>query len=454
MPRSRNLDFGTFFLLLFGTGSLLFAALTLFVSLVTGFSGSKAVAIAAGLLGAGLAWQARQRARLRQLLLAVVTNLVLLELLLQVSVFARLLPGVHISHSVPYGRIYVTEEGRNHSLMNRFGWHYPRATFSDSAHKIVLIGDSFVEALQVQRRQHAGVFLEQHLNNGLAPARPPVQVIALGRSGASFPHYLEMLKYAVKHDPPDEAVVFIFLGNDFRDLVPGTRRQAPSRNLIHYELAADGSARLRPESRPAHNAFRKLHAKNRKGLLFNAPRLVVSNCMTLAVSKDLWQKLRRQRQPWSLAAGDGLEAELAFLGLDDFVFERAPDAEAQEALQIAQALMLESQVFAERHGIRLHFVTIPVFPQAFYQREQGGDWSVDFAQHDFLQPERVLAEFARRHRLSLLPMGTYLQQHRVPVDSIRAMYLLDGVGHFSVAGHAYFAEALARHFYQQPGSTN
>src|SRR3989338_1764770 len=86
----------------------------------------------------------------------IIGNLLAIELLLQITAFFGLLPGINIFSFTPYARLYRTEEGFSNSQANRFGWNSKEIEIKDDHYKIALIGDSFVHALQVHRKNNIG----------------------------------------------------------------------------------------------------------------------------------------------------------------------------------------------------------------------------------------------------------------------------------------------------------
>src|SRR5437870_9219544 len=85
--------------------------------------------------------------------------LLLTEALLQIIGWLGLLPGVNTKAKVPYGRIYWASEGRGNSIRNRFGWHFPEFDLR-ATHRVAVIGDSFVEAVEVGRSRNFAALLQ------------------------------------------------------------------------------------------------------------------------------------------------------------------------------------------------------------------------------------------------------------------------------------------------------
>jgi len=103
--------------------------------------------------------------------------------------------------------------------INNRGWN-SSIDFENSKRKprIAIIGDSYVEALQVDVENSIGGRLG-------ALVSPVVDVYPFGISGASLSQYLEMARYARKHFDPDVLVINV-VHNDFDESLCSIKRQA------------------------------------------------------------------------------------------------------------------------------------------------------------------------------------------------------------------------------------
>jgi len=103
--------------------------------------------------------------------------------------------------------------------INNAGWN-SAIDFEETKRKprIAIIGDSYVEAFQVDVEKSIAGRLR-----GLVS--PDIDVYALGVSGASLSQYLEMTRYARKHFDPDILVINV-VHNDFDESLCSIKRQA------------------------------------------------------------------------------------------------------------------------------------------------------------------------------------------------------------------------------------
>lgn len=121
-----------------------------------------------------------------------------LEIFLQVIAFFGFLPGVSFYVNAPYARMYYqSAEGLGNSRTNNYGWHYLDLKLEEDSEKILLVGDSFIEARQVAPRRHLGKRLEaQFYADGNGTTH---EVIAIGLSGFGPAQYFELMQYGIDH---------------------------------------------------------------------------------------------------------------------------------------------------------------------------------------------------------------------------------------------------------------
>ena len=103
--------------------------------------------------------------------------------------------------------------------INNAGWN-SAIDFEETKRKprIAIIGDSYVEALQVNVETSLAGRLRELVS-------PQMEVYAFGISGAALSQYLQMARYARKHFDPDILVINV-VHNDFDESLCSIKRQA------------------------------------------------------------------------------------------------------------------------------------------------------------------------------------------------------------------------------------
>jgi hypothetical protein len=130
---------------------------------------------------------------------------------------------------------------------------------------------------------------------------------------------------------------------------------------------------------------------------------------------------------------------------NNFMFTQNPEME--EAVAIAEGLLAIAQEIARERGIPLRIITVPEFPEQFFELYSAGAWEPQVSEYDLFLPERALMEIAGKQGIPFLPMGQYMYADGMTTQEIRSLYLSDEMGGFTPEGHAYLAEAIHSCFY-------
>ncbi len=342
---------------------------------------------------------------------------------------------------VSYGRVYNRGENLTNGLRNRNGLYYPEFRFEPEARRILVTGDTFVQALEVEPEQNLGVRLDQMLAADLSGTA--TEVFALGLPGYGTGVYLDvpLFPFTLDYFEPQEILILFNLGHDFKPLLE------PSPEQPRYILNDAGQVRVHPESRGT-----TLHDTQHSVLHVYEPLqpvlVVKSHLMTPKVVRALVDRIAGRSTSQALA---GNLADPAAPGANPIVFEKTPSDEQTRAYQLALGLLEPFNDFANYEGLKVRLVTIPAFPVSFFETYSGPDWPTEIGDYDLLLPERNLQAFAEAHDLAFLPMGRYMQSSGLPVEQVQELYFDGGSGALTPQGHAYFADAIYDCFYSPAG---
>lgn len=133
--------------------------------------------------------------------------------------------GVYIKHGGVHGEYRI----------NSAGWNSHREYRQDKAEgefRVAVIGDSYVEALQVDYDQNFAAMLEQLLGTSVSQ---PV-VYSFGRSGAPLSQYLHIVRYVSATYAPDVYIINL-VHNDFEE---SFRDVAPRSYYLQFRLDENG----------------------------------------------------------------------------------------------------------------------------------------------------------------------------------------------------------------------
>jgi lysophospholipase L1-like esterase len=142
----------------------------------------------------------------------------------------------------PGARYWFDEENRHpiEGRINNHGWRDRDRTLEKSpgTFRIAVIGDSFVEAFQVEEDVTFTALVEERLNN---LSDTPVEVMNFGRSGTTQSEQLLILEHDVLPFDPDLVVVVFLPINDIDEVSPATAGD-PLRPFYH--MSKDGRLTL------------------------------------------------------------------------------------------------------------------------------------------------------------------------------------------------------------------
>lgn len=157
------------------------------------------------------------------------------------EIFVRLFIPVSDAPDVKFnpllGNVFISNQqgfyikGENIEIKGRFrinkeGWNSPHEyteVKSPNIYRVVVIGDSFIEALQVDYDKSYPYLMEKYLNEG-GWSNKKVEVYTFGHSGANLVHYGYILDFAAKKYKPDLAIINI-VSNDFKESLWGFSRK-------------------------------------------------------------------------------------------------------------------------------------------------------------------------------------------------------------------------------------
>ncbi|MEM6527681.1 MAG: hypothetical protein AAF653_05265 [Chloroflexota bacterium] len=382
--------------------------------------------------------------RWRKVALVLVGALIVLEVSLQALAYLRVLPlNYDRGTTVPFGRVYQNTEGFADGRTNSLGWYYPEFTLSEGTDRILLSGDTFVEALQVSQEAHMGQQLQSLLNES---EDVQTEVLAQGQIGYGSTMFMNSIMSPYIWEPlePAEIVVVFHVANDFQieDSAVDPRPK--------WALDENGTPI------PADEDFDYWHRMAHTAIAghdpINPARTIGSNLLVVKVGGNLLAAAGIDVQRPDFAMNIERTTDEQPFGPASYMFATDMSTEAEYSLEMATALMGDMVSYMDARGIAVRLVTIPFFPEQFYE-QSSEEWQTMFGGYDVLLAEQRLQEVAADLDVSFLGMGQYLQDSGQSADDVRGLFLSDGFGHLSEAGHAAFADAMYACFYAD-GSTD
>ena len=312
---------------------------------------------------------------------------------------------------------WYTEEGRAYVKVNSAGMRDVERTRAKppGGLRVAVLGDSYTEAIQVDREKAYPALLEKHLER----CRPGTEVLNFGVSGFGTAQQLLTLRAKVWDYAPDVVLLAFFPSNDVRD---------NSRTLDH--------AGLRPYFVPdgerlvLDNAF--LASQGYRTLANPAYRFLRTHSRVVMLGTRARKAFMAMRAPRSASPE---------LGLDWHVF-RPPDSPAwSEAWTVTERLIEEMRAEVAGHGAKFAIATVTdpaaVHPDAEVRRR----YAAELEMPDLLYAERRLGAFAAKQGIAFLPITAGMDR----LAGGKALHGFGdnrGFGHWNEDGHAAAAQLM------------
>ncbi|RJO66129.1 MAG: hypothetical protein C4523_13695 [Myxococcales bacterium] len=328
-------------------------------------------------------------------------------------------------------------EGRGSYLINSHGMRAPEVSLEKppGTYRVVLLGDSYIEALQVDWEQTVSHQLAVRLEKRLGR---PVEVLPMGASGyGTGQQYLGLLRDGLKFAP--DLVLLMFLpGNDPIDN-NRTLRRANDRPffIMHGDsLTIDNAFRDSPLNQLRRSWMgRLIYFIRERSALVRVVR------WRLNVIQEMIAKESTPKKPVVRLTDIPLTADLRSR-------DPNPGPIWREAWDLSERLALKIREATEQAKARFGMVVLTsgalIHPQALEA------FVKKYPDLDPNYPEKRLDAFCRRNQVSCLllapPMLAKAQQTGVYYHGFGNNL---GGGHWNVEGHAFAAELVADWLFSQ-----
>lgn len=310
---------------------------------------------------------------------------------------------------------------------------------SPNTYRIIILGDSFVEALQVPIEKSFPVLLEQKLN--AEPKNKTVEVIILGCSGwGTSNEYLALQKIGLDYQP-DMVIIAFLTGNDVRDNSYELSKECPGANLNRpfYNISHSGELVLVNPNwnktpipilttqpyvnyfEPGKNFFKKIFPKTS---VFIAKRI-----------SDI--------QSSKFVSGQNKEnAVLPPLHIDTQVYCGNTSKDYDNAWNTTKGLLLKTKHITDSHNATFLLVSLmnigqttnPIIWES-YDRNYP-----ECAPFEMNRPEIILSDFCQENNISYLPLFPQFEDYLN--KNPNTVFHNNHDGHWTEKGHELAADIM------------
>jgi hypothetical protein len=344
----------------------------------------------------------------------------------------------------PHARWRQQDEGDAWVEINGAGFRDRERTLAKPARtlRIAILGDSFVDAVQVPVESTFACVLERRLNSCAAFGEQNVEVLNFGVSGYGTAQELLTLRHAVWPYEPDLVVLCFLTGNDVRDNTAALHRE-PGRP---YFFMKDGVLELDTSFRRSYGPLKTALRRMGFGLL-EASRVA----QVIYRARKRSQEMRKiefvKRRKDVLGPAPHQE-----LGLDNMVYVEPAEPAWREGWRITEALIATMNREIRERGAESLVVTlsnsIQVNPDPRVRRE----FSETLGVSELFYPDDRIRDLGEREGFRVLnlarPLRAYAERHGAFVHGFSNTAL--GLGHWNALGHrvagTLIAEEIARSF--------
>lgn len=343
---------------------------------------------------------------------------------------------------------WYSKEGRSWVEINNDGFRdMPHAVEKPGdVFRVAVVGDSYVEALQVNEDERFTRYLRDDLRSCPAVTGKRVEVLSFGVSGYGTAQELLMAREKVWRYQPDLVLLLITTNNDITDNL-----RAFKRTPIPYFVREGDGLGLDETFREDSSFKARISTFGSLGLWFKNHLRTVQGIGALATAiKYKWRAWRAGQQgPMHLPDQDSAALPVGDVGIDIQIYRPPADERWTEAWETTERIVKLFNIEAREHDARFAVVTgsngVQVMPQTPGREAYARSLSVP----DLLYPDRRIAAFCGANGIGSVTLvedlALYAEQNNVYLHGFGADI---GNGHWNKAGHRAAGEILTRRLCQ------
>jgi lysophospholipase L1-like esterase len=342
---------------------------------------------------------------------------------------SRLRPGV---------RGVWIEEGFGHISINSLGFRGPefQANKPLGTQRICVLGDSFIEALQVDYSASLCGQLQQQLSSQLSPPFTDCEVINAGVSGYGTAQQLLMLEHYVLPLSPDVVLLACYPENDIRNNHPLLEVDP---RIPYYAIEPDGSLVL-------NSGFRKSEPYLLASSSYERFKAAwVNRSRVLQLLRHL--RSRAQAGP-QVESTQTIEGRLVAAATEaSYIYRDTETDIEQQAWEVTQRLIEQMATTCRERKIRFIVFSVSTSLQVYPDQNVRQRIAEQCGIGDLFYAEHVLQTFCGERDIEFIPLASAMQQ----VADRSGEYLHGfsnsqlGLGHWSIAGNQAACQIITQY---------
>jgi hypothetical protein len=306
-----------------------------------------------------------------------------------------------------------------------------------STYRILVLGDSYVEALQVDIEKTFWRLLEKRLQECEFRPTKKIDVINLGVSGFGTGQALRILQTRGLAYAPDLVMLAVFPGNDVRN---NSRELEPDKVRPFYFLDPAGALML-DDAFANSSEFRGRNSWVRQtGKDFSKH---LRSLQLVYYVKDLVE-MKRAAAPVAMK-GPAQPQVVGEVGLDDQIFVAPRDEKWQRAWRLTERLILEIRQTTESAGSEFILAILSIGIQVHPDKGVREAFAKRLGVEDLHYPDRRLTDFGQRENIHVINLTSrllhYAEQNQIYLHGFANTSM--GSGHWNEAGHSAAAEIIS-----------
>lgn len=334
---------------------------------------------------------------------------------------------------VPHAYYRHTKEGFSEGFFNSHGFRDYERIYEKrpGVFRILVLGDSYIEALQVQLDESFTAVLEKSLNKNASSTK--FEVLSLGQSGfGTADEYLRYLNFGAAYNP-DLVILAFFSGNDFRN-----NSRFLDRDRIGFYFDFDKEQKLVLD-RSLIDAYESDLTYTKRLFQWLATRSHLASLISERVYLFRHQVQNTQLEKTYGDGGTCVKANCLSLFSDLNIYRHDLPPQWGVAVEITKGIILQFKKSVEASGSKFLLLGLSNAEQVHTELASELSAQYDIA-WDYDQPDRILEEFARENSIMFLKLMPAFRDYHLKTGQYLHGFGSRHAGHWNKIGHRLAAD--------------